>query len=233
MSSKTVSFLGGAVLGLAFAVGALQSCGGSSSSNTTAVCTQVCEKAAACATDAGVAPPESSAYCMQRCMTETCSNQAELVSAANTCLAKSTCADFIACAETSPQCISTGGTSGTGNGGTGAGTGGTTGTGNGGTGAGTGGTTGTGNGGAGAGTGGTKGTGGGGGSGSATCSVCDKAATCCVGLVSFTGHADASDCTAFSAATCNSLPAASQSAYASECSLEISSGADLKVAACL
>jgi hypothetical protein len=159
MSSRTLSIFGGSVFALALAVGALQSCGGGSSSTDYAsLCMKGCAKTVACLADAGFTETQSA--CEQTCNSSTkttCTNQTAIVNAYNACLSDSDCTTFQACVEAVPPCEGgSSGSGGTGSGGTGAATGGTTGAG--GTGTGAGGTIGTG--GTGTGAGGTTGTGG-------------------------------------------------------------------------
>src|SRR6185437_1367029 len=137
---------------------AAQGCSSSSSGgNLMAACMQGCAKEVPCLADAGF--PETVSACVQSCLASgqpdggTCTNESAIVSAAQACAAKTTCADLESCALGIPQCQhgGAGGTSGAGTGGT-----------------------------SGSGTGGMTGGGGAGGAGAtANCSICDKAATCC------------------------------------------------------
>lgn len=180
---------------------AAQSCSSSSSSgnNVMASCMEACTKEVPCLADAGVS--ETMAMCVQTCLASigapdggTCTNQSAIDQAAQTCAAKTTCADLEACGGMIPKC-QVAGAGGTGTGGTsGTGTGGTNGA--------------AGNGG---GTGGTSGAGGAG--ATANCSVCDKAHTCCVAVMGATS----ATCTALTAATCSALPAANQAQAAMAC----------------
>ena len=176
---------------------AVQGCGSSSSSGNdlSAACMQGCAKEVPCLADAGFT--ETMAMCMQTCLAfgapdgGTCTNESAIVSAAQACAAKTSCADLQSCAI--PTCEH-GGTGGTNGGGGAKGTGGTNGA--------------AGNGG---GTGGTSGAGGAG--ATADCSACDKAHTCCVAVMGATS----ATCTALTAAMCSALPAANQSAAAMAC----------------
>ena len=218
MSRKTVSAVIGSLLVAGFALGAVQGCGSSSPSagSVMSLCMQGCAKEASqCGADAG----ETTADCMQSCITRettstggACSNQSAILAAGNACLSKTTCADLELCvATTVPACAGgTGGTSGTG-------TGGTHGTG-GGSGTGTGGTTGT---------GGATGSGGGSGT-NADCATCDKAQACCVAVLTLGGQSTAS-CT-YSAAACNAA-GANQASDISVCQQILTAAAGV-VAAC-
>lgn len=207
--SKTVTVVGRSIFALGFVLCALQSCG-SSSSNTTAVCNQVCNRANSCTeADGGPASSTAMAQCSTICAMEKCTNQSELVSAANTCLAKSTCTNFVACAANLPTCQTATG----GSGGTGAATGGTNGGG-----AGT-----TGSGGA---------TGSGGTTGTASCADCDKAATCCAAIATMAGSSSsAAGCDAYSTSMCNTS-GQDQSLEAQACAAILQGGAAENIAAC-
>lgn len=211
--SKTVSVLGRSILAFGFVLCALQSCG-SSSSDTTAVCNQLCNRVYSCTeADGGPAPAAAMTQCTEICAAEKCTNQSQLVTAANTCLAKSSCSDFIACTATAPTCQTS---TTTGSGGTGAATGGTNGGGAGSNGS--------------AGTTGSTGSGGTTGS-TASCADCDKAAACCMAIATLEGSSSGSSCTALSAASCNSAGTSSVT-IAMECDMVLSTGAALNLAAC-
>ena len=218
--SRTVSMLSRSLFALGFVIGALQSCGSSGSGgDATAVCNQQCNRAYSCENDGGAGTSTSMAQCMAICM-QTCSNKDQLLSAANACIAMPACADFTACiaAPTFPKCQGAGGTNGSGSGGAGAAMGGISGGGAGRNGGG--GSTGTGG-----------ATGGGGSTGAASCSTCTKAQPCCVAAFQLLG-ADAGACS-FSAANCTAMTGAAQTSYIMACSTELTTGAQLGVAACM
>ncbi|HEX4474604.1 MAG TPA: hypothetical protein VH142_05980 [Polyangiaceae bacterium] len=75
-------------------------------------------------------------------------------------------------------------------------------------------------------------TGAGGTTASGDCSVCDKAATCCTPLYTMLGQSTTA-CSAFSAASCQGYPAASQSAFIQGCNGIISAGKAEGVAECM
>jgi hypothetical protein len=204
--SVTMSVLGRSLLALGFVIAAAQSCGGGSSSDPVALCNQLCNKGVSCELDGGAEPAASMTQCMTSCMAAAhCSNQSQLVSAANACLAKPACADFVACTAVLPDCQST-----TGSGGAGAAMGGTNG--------------------GGAGTNGSGGSTGSGGMGAASCASCDKAATCCAAIAALAGGS-AADCTAYSTSMC-STAGQDMAAEASACSQILAGGAAANVAAC-
>jgi hypothetical protein len=203
--SVTVSILGRSLLALGFVVAAVQSCGGGSSSNTVALCNQVCNRGVVCEADGGTEPAASTVQCMTSCMNQNCSNESQRVSAANNCLAMSACSNFVACEAAIPPCQST-----TGSGGAGAAMGGING--------------------GGAGTNGAGGTTGAGGAGTASCADCDKAATCCAAIEALAGGS-AGACTAYSTSMC-SAAGQNQAAEASACSQILAGGAAANVAAC-
>jgi hypothetical protein len=183
-------------------------CGGSSS-NAQAICVQTCNKFTTCGL--GTSTPTE---CSQQCSSpdsgvgsEVCTNESALEAAANKCLAMTDCAAFISCGQSIPDCQMPGGTGGTSGSGGASGTGGSTGSGGA------------------SGTGGSTGTGGAAGN---TCAVCTKAGTCCAAIPG----EDAATCAMINAATCNSVPAASQAGLIMDCQLIISDGALLNVAAC-
>ncbi len=211
MSRKTVSAVFGSFLVAGFAFGAMQGCGSSSSGSYAETCMQGCAKILPCEADAGFT--ETMAQCVQGCtqsaMTSaggTCKNAAAMQSAANACLAKTTCIDLLACGATIPACETsgTGGSSGTGTGGTSGATGGTSGTGTGGT----------------TSTGGTSGAAGG--SGTGNCSVCTKAASCCLAI-----GEPASVCNMISTTSCNAATGATQTSLISTCQQIVTQGATL------
>jgi hypothetical protein len=202
--SKTVAVLGRSIIALGFVLCALQSCGSSSSSDTTAVCNQFCNREVSCTeADGGPSSAAAMAQCTSSCAAQKCTNDSELVSAANTCLAKSSCTAFVACAATEPQCqMST-----SGSGGTGAATGGTNGGGAGTTGS-----------------GGTTGTG--------SCADCDKAAACCAAIATMAGlSSSAAGCDAYSTSMCNTS-GQDQSLEAQACTALLQAGAAENIAAC-
>ena len=216
MSRKTVSAVIGSLLAVGFALGAVQGCGSSSSSNGTNImsaCMQGCMKVVPCLADAGIS--ETVAQCVQSCSASsskdggTCANESAIVMAAQACAAKTTCAELETCGATIPDCV----ISGSGTGGTRA-TGGTSGA-TGGTSGATGGTSGA--------TGGTSGATGGTG-GTASCAICDKAQTCCTAIEG------AAACTGVSAAACTSTPAANQATIISYCQTLLNAGAALSAA---
>jgi hypothetical protein len=221
-SSNTVSVLAKSVFAVGFVVGALQSCGSSSSSDATALCQQSCDKALACTPDAGSIGATADMSCKTNCAAQTatankCSNLSAIEGAVKACLAMD-CASFETCIETTvPDCATATGSGGS----NGTGSGGSNGTGNGGS-------SGTGNGGSNGGGAGTNGAGGG--TGSASCSICTKAETCCVALEHLV-TADAGSC-GLSAAQCNTLSGTAQTQYISTCNLSLSTGSSAGVAAC-
>src|SRR6185437_5112336 len=186
---------------------AAQGCSSSSSGgNLMAACMQGCAKEVPCLADAGF--PETVSACVQSCLASgqpdggTCTNESAIVSAAQACAAKTTCADLESCALGIPQWqhggAGTGGTSGSGTGGTsGAGTGGTSGT------------------------GGMTGGGGAGGAGAtANCSICDKAATCCTAA-----GEPATTCSGIPTSTaCNAATGSTQSGDIQACQGVIAAG---------
>ena len=125
--------------------------GGSSSSDPVALCKSGCDKAISlCFADAGVDTATLKASCQSSCTSQSasnpknCTNSSAIISAYNTCLAKTTCDELQSCTASIPACE--GGSTGTG-GSSGGGTGGATGGGTGGaSGGGTGGSTATGTG---------------------------------------------------------------------------------------
>jgi hypothetical protein len=128
MSSKVMKVFGAVMIGLAFVAGATQGCGGSSGgANIADLCNRSCTKTVECLP--GLFTVEQ---CKTQCNAQSmgsggqrCTNEAALVAKANECLAKASCAEFLACGETAPDCeVAASGTAGT----SGAGTGGTTGT---------------------------------------------------------------------------------------------------------
>jgi hypothetical protein len=217
MSRKTVSAVIGSFLA-AFALGAIEGCGSSSSStDPTALCEQSCVKLQMCLADASAS--SAMAGCTTSCTSNTgsqnntskCTNSSQIESAYSNCLKMSDCTQFEACVLGIPPCAGgTGGTSGTGTGGT-TSTGGSSGTGSGGT----------------SGTGGTSGAAGG--SGNAACAVCDKAQTCCVAAES--KGIPASLCT-LSAASCNAMSGTAQSTQITNCQMVLSEGVTFGVSAC-
>jgi hypothetical protein len=205
--SSTVSVLAKSVFALGFVMGALQSCGSSSSSDATALCQQSCDKELACTPDAGSIGATADMSCKSSCAAQTataskCSNLAAIESAVKACLAMD-CASFESCIETTvPDCATSsgnGGANGTGTGGSNGGGAGTSGA-------------------------------GGGSSGTGSCSSCTKGQACCVGALQLVGQ-DAGACS-FSATTCNSLSGASQTSYIGACAEEITAGGLLGVAGC-
>jgi hypothetical protein len=216
MSRKTVSAVIGSLLVAGFAFGALQGCGSSSPSagSVMSLCMQGCAKESSlCGADAG----ETMADCIQGCVTSettstggACSNQSAILQAGNACLSKTTCETLQACVLTTvPPCAGgTGGTSGA-TGGTSGATGGTSGA--------TGGTSGA--------TGGTSG-GAAGSSGTAgDCSVCTKAAACCLAL-----GEPATTCNMISAASCNAASGTDQTTIIQGCQEILTGGASLNAA---
>ena len=221
MSRKSVSTVIGSFLVVGLALGAVQGCGSSSSGagSVMSLCMKGCaQQTSLCGADAG----ETTADCMQSCITRettstggACSNQSAILEAGNACLTKTTCVDLELCVTTTvPACAggttSTGGTSGTGTGGTTTSTGGTSGTGTGGT----------------IGTGGTSGAAGGSGT-NAGCASCDKAQTCCLAIAALAGQSSAA-CT-YSAASCNAA-GANQASDISTCQQILSLGAPASAA---
>jgi hypothetical protein len=207
--SKTVAVLGRSIFALGFALCALQSCGSSSSGDTTAVCNQACNRESSCTeADGGPSSADAMSNCMTICAAQKCTNESALLNAVNTCLGKSSCSDFVSCTAAMPQCqMAT-----SGSGGTGAATGGT----NGGGGAtGSGGTTGA---------GGTTGTG--------SCADCDKAAACCAAIATMAGlSSSAAGCDAYSTSMCNTS-GQDQSLEAQACTAILQGGAAENIAAC-
>src|SRR3954469_17453009 len=105
MSRKSVSVVIGSFLVAGFALGAVQGCGSSSSSNDpTALCTQSCVKVQMCLADASASSVMSS--CMANCsagaagasgQTATCTNQSAINSAYQNCISMSDCTKFASC----------------------------------------------------------------------------------------------------------------------------------------
>jgi len=213
MSRKSVSAVIGSFLVAGFALGAVQGCGSSSSSGTNimSVCMQGCTKYVPCLADAGF--PETVAECVQSCTASasndggTCSNESAIISAAQACAAKTTCSELEACSATIPDCVTSGSTGTGGTGGSHA-TGGTSGA--------TGGTSGA--------TGGTSGAAGGSGT-TADCSVCTKAAACCLAL-----GEPATTCSMISAASCSATTGADQTTVIQGCQSLLTGGASLSAA---
>ena len=114
MSRKLSVVLVGVFASVALAAGFMQGCGGGSSSNSNvALCDKVCDKALECAPDAGQIGQQAHGDCIARCAAAghtTCSNESEIVSAANACLALS-CDQISTCRV--PDCQTTTGTGGT------------------------------------------------------------------------------------------------------------------------
>jgi len=161
MSNQLISVLGGALIAIGAAFVGVQACSSSSSGNgpggNTALCNQACDKAGACFGDAG---PSIAAQCKASCndpAKQNCTNQAEITTKANECLAIADCNSYVQCLQAVPNCQ--GGSS------TATGSAGATGTATGTTTTGAGGATGS------------------GGSGSgATCAACTKSDACCIAI---------------------------------------------------
>lgn len=131
MSKKLTGLIAGLVASLAFVVGTMQGCGGSSGgSDFKSLCNQGCDKAASCQGDADATTiAQFKMQCQASCNAQptNCTNESARVSAAKACLAMSDCTAAGECALGIPPCQNgTGGTTGSGGGG---GAGGTTGTG--------------------------------------------------------------------------------------------------------
>ena len=217
MSKKAISVVGGTVFLAGFALAAFQGCGGGGSTDYAALCQKTCQKEATCYGDSSLASECTSTCTTQANQMGTCTNASTITSDVNACLAMSDCTAFQNCLDNVPDCAGgtttgTGGSSGTG-GTTSTGTGGSTGAG-GSTSTGTGGSTGTGTG-----TGGTSGT-------TASCSICDKAQTCCLAVIASEPGGSASDCS-FSNATCGGLTGTNQSEYITACQTILTEGAAL------
>jgi hypothetical protein len=117
MSSKVMKVFGAVMIGLAFVAGATQGCGGSSGgANIADLCNRSCTKTVECLP--GLFTVEQ---CKTQCNAQSmgsggqrCTNEAALVAKANECLAKASCAEFLACGETAPDCeVAASGTAGT------------------------------------------------------------------------------------------------------------------------
>jgi hypothetical protein len=79
--------------------------------------------------------------------------------------------------------------------------------------------------------GGSSGGGIGGSTGNSGCTVCDKAATCCVAVAGASGQPTTS-CAAFSAATCNAQTGTTQTQLIMSCNQILTAGAGAGIAAC-
>ena len=199
MSNRVTALVGGMLLVVAFLAGTTQGCGSSSGGdNPVDLCNRGCDKYVMCNPEAQAFTAQCKSLCSSMAPGSggTCTNQTEVVNAIKACL-NASCADLDACQAAVPECEG-----GTGAGGS-TGAAGTTGA-AGSTGAA--GTTGA------AGSTGAAGTTGAGGAGAGNCSVCDKAASCCLAI-----GQPAATCNSFSAATCNMLTGANQTAVIQGC----------------
>jgi hypothetical protein len=216
ISTRTFSVMAGCLFVLSLSAGVIGGCGGGSSAPSfSSLCMEYCNK---CEVDAGATYLQ---VCKSTCTTQanqmaTCSNESAIANAAQSCINMSSCSAVDTCLQSLPDCQSGGGggSSGTHTGGTSGGTG-------------TGGVGGHPGGGA---TGGTTGAAGNGG-GTADCSICTKANTCCTALAAAYPQAiSASDCT-LSTANCTAT-GASSAGYVQTCQVVLTEGQALSVAAC-
>jgi hypothetical protein len=113
--SSARTFLTGLLLATAGAAGLMTtSCGSSSSSEIVDLCNQTCTKTGMCFADAG-ASSEVVTQCKQQCTNMTgsngqsCTNQAQIISAVRSCVAMSNCDAFLSCLESVPDCQGGGG----------------------------------------------------------------------------------------------------------------------------
>jgi hypothetical protein len=118
MSGKLSVVLVGVFASVALAAGFMQGCGGGSGApSNVGLCEQVCDKALACAPDAGATGQQAHSDCVARCQVGAsvqCANASEIVSASNACLAMS-CDGILTCRV--PNCVTptgAGGSNGTG-----------------------------------------------------------------------------------------------------------------------